>query len=312
MKNLLRHTLALPVLLAVVPLAHSAAEQILTVAVFDFDSKSDATIHNLGPQVATMVNATLSTDPSIITLERVELEKSLGEQELGLSGTVSGETAAKVGQLTGAKVLVTGRVFKVDKETIMVAKIIGAETSRVYGEMVKGGGTSTASSMSEELAKKIAKTISEKSDTLVAKTIPREERMDRFIKSLKSGERPAISINIPEKHFGTPVRDPAAAIEFTLYLQKAGFTVVNARSDKKADVEITGEAFSVFATRKGNLTSCRSRIELKARDRESGTILVVDRQTSVAVDISEQIAAKTALENAADDLAERVMKQLAK
>ena len=312
MKNLLRHALAPLVLLAVIPLSHSAAERVLTVAVFDFDSKSDAAIHNLGPQVATMINATLSTDPNIITVEREELAKSLGEQELGLSGTVSGETAAKVGQLTGAKVLVTGRVFKVDKETIMVGKIIGAETSRVYGEMVKGGETSTASSMSEELAKKIAKTISDKSDTLVAKVIPREERMDRFIKSLKSGDRPTVSINIPERHFGAPVRDPAAATDLSLYLEKAGFTVVDGRSDKKPDVEITGEAFSAFGMRKGNLTSCRSRIELKARDRATGKILLVDRQTSVAVDISEQTAAKTALENAADDLAERVVRQLAK
>src|SRR4051812_36627747 len=175
MKNLLRHALAPLVLLVFLPLAHSAAEQVLTVAVFDFDSKSDEAVRNLGPQVATMINATLSTDPNIITVERAELAKSLGEQELGLSGTVSGETAAKVGQLTGAKVLVTGRVFKVEKETIMVAKIISAETGRVYGEMVKGGESSTASSMSEELARKIAKTVSEKADTLVARSIPREE-----------------------------------------------------------------------------------------------------------------------------------------
>ena len=48
-------------------------------------------------------------------VERAELEKILGEQELGLSGTVSADTAAKVGNLTGAKVLVTGRVFKLHK-----------------------------------------------------------------------------------------------------------------------------------------------------------------------------------------------------
>ena len=34
--------------------------------------------------------------------KRAELEKALGEQELGLSGTVKAESAAKVGQLTGA------------------------------------------------------------------------------------------------------------------------------------------------------------------------------------------------------------------
>jgi hypothetical protein len=63
---------------------------------------------------------------------------------------------------------------------------------------------------------------------------------------------------------------------------------------------------------KGNLISCKSRIEIKARDIASGNILVVDRQTSVGVDIAEQTAAKTALQNAANALAERLLPKLAK
>jgi hypothetical protein len=38
----------------------------------------------------------------------------------------------------------------------------------------------------------------------------------------------------------------------------------------------------------------------------------VDRQTSVAVDIAEHIAAKTALQNGADELAERLIPKLGK
>jgi len=40
--------------------------------------------------------------------------------------------------------------------------------------------------------------------------------------------------------------------------------------------------------------------------------LTVDRQTSVGVDIAEQTAAKASLENAADELAERLIPHLAK
>ena len=76
------------------------------------------------------------------------------------------------------------------------------------------------------------------------------------------------------------------------------------------DIEITGEAFSAFGMRKGNLISCRSRLELKAQERHTGKILLIDRQTSVAVDIAEQIAAKTALHNVADELAERLLPKL--
>src|SRR5580765_2001520 len=138
MKTLLK--LILTSLLLTTPALRAA--DVLTVAVFDFESKDEG-VRDLGPKVATLVNANLSAEPQIITVERAELEKVLGEQELGLSGTVSPDSAAKVGHLTGAKVLVTGRVFKADKEMIVVAKIIGPKTSRVYGELVKGAPASS-------------------------------------------------------------------------------------------------------------------------------------------------------------------------
>jgi curli biogenesis system outer membrane secretion channel CsgG len=92
-------------------IAHAASPETQTVAIFDFESKDEG-LRDAGPKVAALINANLSATPQIITVERAELEKVLGEQELGLSGTVAPETAAKVGHLTGAKILVTGRVFK--------------------------------------------------------------------------------------------------------------------------------------------------------------------------------------------------------
>jgi hypothetical protein len=286
-----------------------AQEQILTVAVFDFESKDDS-VKDLGPKIATLINANLSAEPNVITVERAELEKALGEQELGLSGTVSPDTAAKVGNLTGAKVLVTGRAFKVENELVVVAKIIGTETSRVFGEMVKGTGSTPITDLSADLAKKIAKTVSAKGDALVAKVVTREERIAKIIKSLPGDKRPAVSVKIGERHFGRPVIDPAAETELALILQKAGFTVVDEKSEQKADIAITGDAFSAFGLRKGNLVSCKSRIELKARDKKTGKILAVDRQTSVGVDIAEQAAAKAALENASGEIAQRILPRL--
>jgi hypothetical protein len=288
-----------------------ASDQVLTVAIFDFETKDEA-VRDLGPKIAALVNANLSAEAQIITVERAELEKALGEQELGLSGTVSPDTATKVGNLTGAQVLVTGRAFKIDKELIIVAKIIGTETSRVYGETVKGAAAASISDMSAELAAKIAKTVTEKGSTLVVKVETRDERVDKIVKALPSGKRPSVSLKLPEQHFGAPVIDPAAETELGRILQIAGFTVVDEKSKEKADIEITGEAFSAFGMRKGNLVSCKSRIELKAHKTKDGAVLAVDRQTSVAVDIAEQTAAKTALQNAAVDIAERLLPKLLK
>ena len=306
-----RIALILALLLAAGTTVRAATNDILTVAVFDFESKDEA-VTGLGPKVATLVNANLSAEPQIITVERAELEKVLGEQELGLSGTVSSESAAKVGQLTGAKVLVTGKVFKADDQTFIVAKVIGTETSRVYGEMVQGGSSAKLADLSSSLAKKIAADVVQKGDTLVAKVESREERIAKLKKALEGKKLPAVSVKISERHYGPHIIDPAAETELSLILQQCGFTLVDDNSTNKPAIEITGEAFSAYGLQKGNLISCKSRLEIKVRDLATGNLLVVDRQTSVGVDIAEQTAAKTALQNAADVLADRVIPKLAR
>jgi hypothetical protein len=288
-----------------------AADAALTVAVFDFDSPDDA-VRGLGPKIATLVGADLSAEPDLILVERAELEKALGEQELGLSGTVTPDSAAKVGNLTGAKILVTGRVFAVDNQTIIVAKVIGTETSRVYGEVVNGKPNATVTDLAAELAKKIAADVTQKSDTLIAKVESQEDRIAKIKKELDGKKLPVVSVSIEEQHFGQHVIDPAAQTELSSLLQQCGFTVVDNLSTNKADVKITGEAFSEFGLQKGNLQSCRARIEITARDAANGNIISVDRQTSVAVDIAEHIAAKTALQNGAGELAERLLPKLAR
>jgi hypothetical protein len=305
-----KYTLVLTCLLLVGGLPRALAVDVLAVAVFDFESR-DENVRDLGPKVATLINVNLSADPNLITVERAELEKALGEQELGLSGTVTPASAAKVGNLTGAKVLVTGRVFKTDTELFIVAKIIGTETSRVYGELVKGGAKASLSDLSEQLAKKIAADVAQKGDTLVAKVETHEDRIAKIKKALGDKKLPVVSVKIAEQHFGQLVIDPAAQTELSLILQQCRFTLADDASTNRPAIEITGEALSEYGLRKGNLQSCRARIEIKAREVAGGKIIFVDRQTSVAVDLSEHIAAKTALQNGAGELAERLLPTLA-
>ena len=313
MKPLLtvRLTLIALLLLSLGGINRAGADNILSVAVFDFESTDEA-VKDLGPKIATLVSANLSAEPQLILVERTELAKALGEQEMGLSGTVSTESAAKVGQLTGAKVLVTGRVFKADEQTIVVAKIIGTETSRVYGEMVTGKPGAGITDLAADLAHKIAADVTQKGDTLVAKVESPEDRITR-LKALVTGKTlPVVSVKINEQHYGPHIIDPAAETEIVNLLQKCGFQIADANSTIKPTVEITGDAFSAYGAQKGNLISCKSRVEIKIRDIASGNILLEDRQTSVGVDIAEQTAAKTALQNAADVLVGRIIPALTK
>lgn len=282
-----------------------AEPALLTLAVFEFDTREGGEV---GQNVSALLNVQLSAEANLITVERAELAKVLGEQELSLSGTVSAETAAKVGHLTGAKVLVTGRIFKTGDDTVLVAKIISTETSRVYGEMVKGRGAPT--DLAAELGQKIAKTVTSKSDTLVAKVESREERIKRIKEQLKEAKRPTVFVRVPERHYGALVRDPAAETELIKVLQETGFTV--AETEAKADLVIAGEAFSTAAGRKGNLHICKARVEIKAVSPKNSEIVAADRETSVAVDLAEETAAKAALQHAAETLAERLLPKLVK
>jgi hypothetical protein len=308
MKNLIRFILVMLLLASVA--SQGAEPAVISVAVFDFESK-DENVKDLGAKVSVLINVNLSAEPHLMLVERTELEKVLGEQELGLSGTVTANSAAKVGQLTGAKVLVTGRVFKLDQDTVVVAKVFSAETSRVFGETVKAPNANVAD-LAAGLAQKIAKIIKEKSDALVAVTISREEKVNTLVKSLPPGKRSSIKIRIPEQHFGTPVIDPAAETELSLIFQKAGFTLVDDQSGTKPDLEISGEAFSALGMRKGNLISCKARVEIKVRDLRGQKLLLAERQHSVAVDLAEQTAAKLALQQAALELAGRLLPALCK
>jgi hypothetical protein len=283
----------------------------LSVAVFDFE-ESDDSVKGLGSKASALINVYLSAEPQIMTVERTELQKLLGEQELGLSGNVSAATAAKVGQLTGAKVIITGRIFTVGKELMMLGKVIGTENSRVYGEIVKGTSASSLDTMCQELAKKLGAVVDQKGETLVAKVPTHEERVAKLKEALKGKQLPVMHVKIAEQHYGGQIIDPAAETEFGLLLRETGFTLADAQSTAKVEIELTGEAFSEFGMRKGNLYSCKARVEIKALEKATGKILWTDRQTSVAMDIAERTAAKSALQNAAAQLAERVLPKLGK
>lgn len=290
--------------------ARAADSAPLTVAVLDFQTSGGA-LANKGSEAALLVNAHLSADPNVFLLERQELAKILGEQELGLSGMVSPETAAKIGTLTGAKVLVTGRLFEAGGKNFLVAKIMSTETSRVYGETATFEDFNGFDKATAELATKIAAVMAKSGDTLVAKVEEPGAQLERLKKLVEGKKLPSVSIAVAERHIGRVVIDPAVETEFKAVLQQLGFEVIEGNSSKKPDVLITGEAFSEFGARQGNLVSCRARVEIEAVQASDDKLLLADRQTSVGVDLAENVAGKTALQNAAKKLLDRLVPVLA-
>jgi curli biogenesis system outer membrane secretion channel CsgG len=286
------------------------AEKSYTAAVLPFTA--DKEFDDMGQQVPLLLNAFLSASPSTMMVERAEVDKALSEVELGKSGTVDPETAAKVGHLIGAQVLVTGRIFPVQKDLIIVAKIIGVETGRVYGETVSLPLRGNIKDASQQLADKIAADISAKGETMI---VHGDDKVDMVakLKPLMEGKKnlPTVSVTIDAMNIGKTDTDTTAQTEIAYILQNLGFTVIDPMaSNKKADIEVTGTAVSEFAMRKGNLVSAKAHVEIKALRHKDGTLVLVDREPTVAVDLSPESAGKLAQAKSASALSERLVKAL--
>lgn len=282
-----------------------------TVAILPFATKSKE-IEDMSLDVPALMNVFLSATPELMLVERGEVDKALSEVELGMSGTVDPNTAAKVGHLTGAQILVTGRVFTVRKDLIMIAKIIGVETGRVYGENATMPITGSAKDAAMELSQRVAANILKNGETMIVRAENKEDIITKLKKLM--GDRkdlPTVSVSITERSINRDTLDPAAETEIKYILQQVGFTIVDKmESNKKADIDVTGEAFSEFAMRKGNLVSSKARVEIKAIKRSDGSMILVDREPTVAVDLSPEFAGKKAVAKAASQITERLVKSI--
>ena len=67
--------------------------------------------------------------------------------------------------------------------------------------------------------------------------------------------------------------DPAVDTELQQMLTQCGFTVIEGDETQQVEagvtVVISGEAFSEYAARIGNLVSCVARVEIKVADRKT-------------------------------------------
>ena len=235
-----------------------------TVAVLPFNmAKGD--FEGMGDDVQVLMNAYMSATPELMMVERAEVDKALSEVELGKSGTVDPETAAKVGHLVGAQVLVTGRVFPVQRDILLVAKIIGVETGRTFGETVEMPVRGNIKDAARELSEKVGAIVAAQGAKLVAHE--KKEDILAKLRPLVEGRKdlPTVSVVIDAMNLNRTDTDTSAQTEIAWVLEKLGFTLIDEMaSNKKADIEITGTASSEFAMRKGNLVSAKANVEIKA------------------------------------------------
>lgn len=293
----------------------------IPVAIIDFESKAPGN-PELGQQLSDILTARMSIYDQFQLVERKKLEELLKEHQLNLTGMVDTDQAIKVGKMLGAKIMVFGRAFPVDKDLYIVAKIVGTETSQVKGVIAKGKMESNLSDIIDQLVDKLADGLGKWAPQLLPKNEKLRNKIEILKQQLVGKELPTVAVIMPETHINRQVADPAAETEIKKIFKEVGFNVIEAKRKTLeqwakdidlagVDMVITGEGFSEFGARIGGLVSCVARLEVQATDKDSRKIITSERTTRRAVDLSEAIAGKTALQAAGHELAIKLIEKIA-
>ena len=139
----------------------------LTVATLDFDADLPGN-PDMGKQISEILTATLSGQDGFTLVDRSQMDHILTENAINLSGLVNPQQAVKIGKLVGARILLTGKIFLVDKQVYLTAKLIGTETSLVDGVLVKGDKDADVGQLMMQLADKVTSRLREVGPKLVA------------------------------------------------------------------------------------------------------------------------------------------------
>lgn len=148
--------------------------------------------------------------------------------------------------------------------------------------------------------------------------------------------KPRIMIIIPEEHLGRQIPDPAAETEIIRQFVEERFYVVDqnqiaeiryndetlaaARGGLEAaaaigrkygaEVIIMGEAFSEYVSQEKGMVLSSARVEIRAIKTDTAQILYADAKDTSALAVSENIAAKRALQRAAGLLGPELIEEI--
>jgi len=92
----------------------------------------------IGDGMADMLATSLFNTNRYIVLERHILGDVLAEQDLGASGRVKKQTAAPIGQIEGAELLITGAVTEFEPGTSGMGGDLGGTVGKVFGGVLGG------------------------------------------------------------------------------------------------------------------------------------------------------------------------------
>ena len=270
-----------------------------TVAVLPFESRDrQAASTDMGKSVAELLNIALMESGNADMVERAELDAALNELQLSATGLTSKDSQVKLGRFIGAKILITGSLFKSGSKNFVIVKIIGTETSRVLG--ASASGTEDFTSLVPMLAPKVSAILEKQSAKLLPKEQNKEDVLSRLRKVVQGKQR-KVFVKVKED-IAVSVPDPAAETELKKLLLALDFQVVNTRNE--ADYAVIGEAIAANAGNYHQFTSASARLELSIFNKDKKLLATGAARETLAggtyIIAAKEAIARTALKLAGE------------
>ncbi len=272
-----------------------------TAAVLPFEARGrQAENDQAGKSVSDLLFVSLLEKSAVNLVERAELDQALNELHLSAVGLVAPESQLQLGRLVGAKILISGSLFETGGKKYAVAKIIGAETSRVLGCSVNGRDDYV--DLVPELATKVAKVLEKDADRLLPAKATVRSALDRL--SAVRGSRRPVYLSVAED-IQVSAPDPASEIELKKLLLALGFEVVGSRSE--AAFAIICEAVANNAGQYQKFSSASARVELSVYSGKDNRLLASGAAKETIASATYIIAAKDAIAQATLRLAGQLL-----
>lgn len=268
-------------------------------------------VRELADSFVLQVAANLALQPDVWLVERADLEAVLGEQALGASGMADPASAAAIGRVTGAQILVLSRATGRPSDTTVSLRIVSASNGRVFPQSVRLREGADAPA---DVARTVAAAVHQYLQVRRAEFVVAATDADpgpAVVAAVAGRPLPTVSVRIPEAHVGVLVIDPAAETEIARLLLASGARLLDPAAEETPQFRVVGEAFSERGVRRGEFVSCRARVEVRVIEVATGRIILQDRENTVAVDLGEFVAGKSALQRAGGILAARIAGALA-
>lgn len=147
----------------------------LAIIYFD-NSGGDPAMDKLKKGLADMLITDLSNINMLAIVERDKLESILKEQKLSNSKEFDPSTAAKVGKLLGAQIILTGGYFEMMGSLRLDARFIDVETGKILKSDGVDGDISTFFKIQKQLSWKIIKTLDIKISAAEKQAIEKNEK----------------------------------------------------------------------------------------------------------------------------------------